>query len=52
MTGGMVQKVSSMVNLVRELPGLEVMIFSGEQPGLLQRVLQGELAGTAIRQDD
>jgi len=51
-TGGMVQKVSSMVNLVRELPGLEVMIFSGEQPGLLQRVLQGERAGTAIRQDD
>ncbi len=51
-TGGMLQKVSSMVDLVRELPGLETLIFSGERPGLLQRVLQGERAGTVIRQED
>lgn len=49
-TGGMVQKVSSMIDLVRELPGLQTFIFSGEQPGLLQQVLQGERAGTMIQQ--
>lgn len=50
-TGGMVQKVSSMVELVRELPGLETFIFSGEQPGLVQRVLLGLRAGTRIQED-
>lgn len=51
-TGGMVQKVSSMVDLIREQPGLKALIFSGEQPGLLQQVLQGARAGTVILQEE
>jgi isopentenyl phosphate kinase len=47
-TGGMHTKVMEMIALVQENPSLEVVIFSGEQPGLLKRVLQGEISGTVI----
>lgn len=38
-TGGMVSKVSAMLDLVAEQPGLRVRIFSGLEPGLLGRIL-------------
>ena len=47
-TGGMASKVAQMLALVEELPGLEVLIFSAEQPGVLQRVLSGENSGTVM----
>jgi isopentenyl phosphate kinase len=48
-TGGMASKVRQMLALVKELPGLEVLIFSGLQPGLVRQALLGECEGTQIR---
>jgi isopentenyl phosphate kinase len=39
-TGGMRSKVQLMVEAVRDVPGLEVRLFSGLQPGLLEQVLR------------
>lgn len=47
-TGGMDSKVRQMLSLVQEIPGLTAQIFSGEQPGNLQKVLAGETIGTLI----
>jgi len=47
-TGGMVQKVHSMLSLIDETPQLEVLIFSGSQPGLLQQALAGANTGTLL----
>ena len=47
-TGGMDSKVRQMLDLVQEIPGLTAQIFSGEQPGALQRVLEGETLGTLL----
>ncbi len=47
-TGGMESKVRQMLALVQEIPGLTAQIFSGEQPGNLQKVLAGENIGTLI----
>jgi isopentenyl phosphate kinase len=47
-TGGMASKVQEMLALVRRNPGLEVSIFSGEAPGLVQQALAGERVGTRI----
>lgn len=41
-TGGMLSKVSLMVSLVAENPALKVHIFSGLEPGNLQKALSGE----------
>ena len=38
-TGGMRTKVQSMVELVRAMPGLQVALLSGQEPGLLERAL-------------
>ena len=48
-TGGMASKVGQMLALVQELPGLEVLIFSGLKPGLVRAALLGECEGTKIR---
>jgi len=48
-TGGMAGKVRAMLKLVEEAPNLEVVIFSGESPGLVKEVLLGGEAGTMIR---
>jgi isopentenyl phosphate kinase len=48
-TGGMKSKVELMLRLVEEIPALTVQIFSGEQPGNLERALRGEHLGTVIR---
>jgi isopentenyl phosphate kinase len=47
-TGGMAGKVAQMMELVEELPRLEVLIFSAEQPGILGRVLGGGNSGTVL----
>lgn len=47
-TGGMRQKVQSMLDLAAEIPGFEASIFSGKQPGLLTRALLGEKPGTTL----
>lgn len=47
-TGGMAGKVSAMLALVERLPALEVLIFSGETPGLVQAALGGAQVGTRI----
>ena len=48
-TGGMVQKVTSMLNLTKIVRGLEVIIFSGKEPGNLRQALLGTTHGTVIR---
>lgn len=47
-TGGMASKVQEMLALVGEIPGLEVLIFSGERPGLVREALCGANVGTVI----
>lgn len=47
-TGGMESKVRQMLDLAQEIPGLTAQIFSGEQPGNLQKTLAGENLGTLI----
>ncbi len=49
-TGGMASKVAEMLALAREAPGLEALIFSGEQPGNVYRALAHDDAnlGTTI----
>ncbi len=47
-TGGMRAKVAQMLSLVEQVPGLEVLIFSGEEPGNVRRALLGENPGTRL----
>jgi isopentenyl phosphate kinase len=49
-TGGMSEKVADMLALVGKIPGLEVMIFSGKEPGNLFNALSGKSIGTRITQ--
>ena len=48
-TGGMAGKVQAMFDLIQQIPGCQVRIFSGLVPGNLQRALSGEPLGTLIR---
>ena len=48
-TGGMETKVKKMLQLVEEYPALEILIFSGEEPGATAAALAGESHGTIIR---
>jgi isopentenyl phosphate kinase len=47
-TGGMRAKVGVMLDLVQEIPGLEVIIFGGQQSGNLSAALNGERIGTRL----
>ncbi|HEX7395166.1 MAG TPA: isopentenyl phosphate kinase [Anaerolineaceae bacterium] len=47
-TGGMRQKVEIMLSIAGQVPGLESLIFSGNEPGLVYRALLGDLPGTCI----
>ena len=47
-TGGMLTKITSMVALVEQAPGLEILIFSGQEPGNLRHALDGENPGTLL----
>jgi isopentenyl phosphate kinase len=47
-TGGMLSKVTGMLALVEQIPDLEILIFSGEQPGNLIQALRGNNPGTRL----
>jgi len=47
-TGGMQTKVNEMLALVEEVPGLEVVIFSGKGPGNIRKAMLGNTPGTSI----
>jgi isopentenyl phosphate kinase len=51
-TGGMASKVQQSLELVREMPGLEIYIFSGEINGAVERALTGEAIGTLIHREN
>jgi isopentenyl phosphate kinase len=44
----MESKVRQMLNLVTEIPGLTAQIFSGEEPGNIQKALAGVNIGTVV----
>lgn len=48
-TGGMEAKVKQCLQLAQELPELEIDIFSGDVPGVLQQAILGSHNGTVIR---
>lgn len=50
-TGGMAKKVESMLSLIQDLPDLEVLIFSGKEPGQVKQALLGSTPGTRIHRD-
>lgn len=47
-TGGMVHKVSRMLDVIRENPGLVIRIFSGEIPDRLEQAILGAETGTLL----
>jgi isopentenyl phosphate kinase len=47
-TGGMESKVGQGFALINKFPDLEILIFSGDEPGNLQNVLLGSSSGTII----
>lgn len=47
-TGGMEAKVKQSLELVSRVPDLEILIFSGETPGFIERALLGDKSGTLI----
>jgi isopentenyl phosphate kinase len=47
-TGGMASKVHQSLELVVEIRGLQIRIFSGEQEGLVRGALGGEAVGTGV----
>jgi isopentenyl phosphate kinase len=50
-TGGMASKVKGMLDLVTQVPGLEVNIFSGTPATNLTQVFQGTPLGSVIKSD-
>ena len=47
-TGGMVDKVEQMLNLIEDIPDLECLIFSGVEPGSITKALSGQDMGTLL----
>ena len=47
-TGGMGDKVNQMLDLISTMPNLEAYIFSGTEPGTVQRALSGDSPGTRL----
>jgi isopentenyl phosphate kinase len=47
-TGGMRTKVTEMLALVEQVPDLEVLVFSGEEPDNIRLSLEGENPGTRL----
>jgi len=47
-TGGMKSKVTEMLALVKHIPEMDVLIFSGEEPENVYRALNGENLGTRL----
>lgn len=51
-TGGMQDKVEQCLVLSQSLPGMQILIFSGDEPGTLLEVLFGSSHGTWITNSD
>jgi isopentenyl phosphate kinase len=47
-TGGMLTKITSMLALAEKVQGLEILVFSGQEPGALRNALLGENTGTLL----
>jgi isopentenyl phosphate kinase len=47
-TGGMARKVESMLSLIQQSPGMEALIFSGQEKNLVEQALTGDHPGTLI----
>jgi isopentenyl phosphate kinase len=47
-TGGMLSKVQTSLDLIEKVDGLQIYIFSGETPGAVHRALIGKPDGTLI----
>jgi isopentenyl phosphate kinase len=47
-TGGMASKVAEMLSLSKEVPDLEIRIFSGVEPGMVTKAILGQPVGTRI----
>jgi len=47
-TGGMLDKVSKMLDLIEKIPELEVIIFSGAETGVLNQAFSGVNPGTRL----
>lgn len=48
-TGGMASKVHQSLALAERVPGLEILIFSGEEPGAVRQALLGAQVGTVVK---
>tara|TARA_B100000029_G_scaffold152664_1_gene147777 strand:- start:8086 stop:8928 length:843 start_codon:yes stop_codon:yes gene_type:complete len=51
-TGGMKSKVHTMLQLIKQQPGLTVHIFSAKTPGALRKALAGSTSNTTILSDN
>lgn len=47
-TGGMLSKVQLMLSIINANPSVEIQIFSGLEPGNVNKALNGEVLGTLI----
>ncbi len=50
-TGGMAEKVQQMLELIKEYPSIQALIFSGAKDDLVRSALLGESPGTLIHAD-
>jgi isopentenyl phosphate kinase len=48
-TGGMASKVQQSLMLIKEMPSLEILIFSGEKPGQVKSAILGARVGTLLK---
>lgn len=48
-TGGMKNKIQTMLNMIENNHNLEGMIFSGKEPNYISRALSGEAIGTLLK---
>ncbi len=51
-TGGMIEKVRLMVDLIRIQPHLKIHIFSAAEPGNIQKILGDEPIGTRLEREE
>ena len=51
-TGGMISKVNSMMELVQKYPEVQINIFSGQAENAIFNALSGKTSGTILRSDN
>jgi len=50
-TGGMLDKVTTMIELLKDLPDLKIAVFSGSQPEIFEKAMAHQKIGTWIEQE-